>query len=113
MLLSDACNKGCRTVTGKRRWTSALGLAAGVAALALGSAVAVLYSELPVLRSLADYAPPEASQVFSEDGVEVGSFYNERRRVVPFAQIPPHVVHAFLAAEDAGFYAHEGIDYWG
>ena len=33
--------------------------------------------------------------------------------MVKFADIPNHVKLAFLAAEDASFYQHEGLDYLG
>lgn len=35
----------------------------------------------------------------------------ERRVIVPFNKVPKHLVQAFLAAEDAKFYEHEGISY--
>ncbi len=70
-------------------------------------------ADLPAWQSFADYAPMQRSQVFAADGAPVGEYFIERRTVVPFDDLPPHVVHAFLAAEDAGFYHHEGIDYWG
>ncbi len=31
--------------------------------------------------------------------------------MVPFKAIPPHVVNAFVAAEDANFFQHKGVDY--
>ena len=40
-------------------------------------------------------------------------FYKERRTWVDIATLPPHVKNAFLAAEDADFYHHEGLDFFG
>ncbi|HET6344669.1 MAG TPA: transglycosylase domain-containing protein, partial [Myxococcota bacterium] len=94
-------------------WRTALGsliLAGGAAGV---SSYLYLRAEMPKIRSLADYEPLQSTQVFSDDGHLVGAFHNERRTVVPFSAIPAHVVHAFLAAEDANFYTHEGIDYFG
>ncbi len=34
----------------------------------------------------------------------------EQRRIVSFDELPPHLVHAVLAAEDVRFYRHEGMD---
>ena len=31
--------------------------------------------------------------------------------MVPFKTVPPHVVNAFVAAEDANFFQHKGVDY--
>ncbi len=33
--------------------------------------------------------------------------------MIPFEQIPNSAKLAFLAAEDAHFYEHEGLNYWG
>ncbi len=83
---------------------------------ALGSLLGiflVLRAQLPQIRSLGDYAPPQSTMVYSDDGQLVGMLQSERRTVVPFSALPRHVVLAFLAAEDANFYEHEGIDYFG
>ena len=34
----------------------------------------------------------------------------ENRQPVPLAEVPPHVVNAILAVEDAGFWIHDGVD---
>lgn len=89
-------------------------MAAGALALmaALGAG-AVLRHQLPPIFAVSDYRPLQATQLYDHTGVLVGTLATERRTVVPFASLPPHVVHAFLAAEDADFYAHEGIDWPG
>ncbi len=85
----------------------------GVSLLALIALFAYLSFTVPTIRTLADYAPKETTRIYSDDGYLVGQLYNERRTVVPFSAIPPHVVRAFLAAEDAKFYEHGGLDYFG
>jgi penicillin-binding protein 1A len=62
------------------------------------------------LDVLTNYQPSRASRVYSADGELIGEFYLQRRIVVPYATIPPHVVHAFVAAEDNRFYEHGGVD---
>ncbi len=37
----------------------------------------------------------------------------ERRQLISIDQVPKHVIHAVLAAEDAHFYSHQGMDYRG
>jgi len=69
-------------------------------------------STLPPLNSLQEYNPNIITKVYSNDGQIIGEFYIERRIVVPFQKIPPRLIKAFLAAEDAMFYEHKGIDYW-
>jgi penicillin-binding protein 1A len=60
--------------------------------------------------ALTDYRPSRASRVFSSEGELIGEFYLQKRIVLPSAQIPKHVMQAFVAAEDNRFYAHHGID---
>lgn len=66
--------------------------------------------DLPRLETVEDFTPPLVSQVFASDGQLVGEFYTERRYPAKIDQIPPLVRNAFLAAEDANFYHHAGID---
>ena len=81
-----------------------------------GTAVGtVLYfeSELPNIESIEDYRPKTGTKIYSDDGYLVARLAKERRTVIPVTQIPEHVKHAFLAAEDANFYKHQGLDYFG
>jgi penicillin-binding protein 1A len=90
----------------------------GLAALVIlggAAAVALLYAslvaDLPDLRSLEDYRPALTSVVLDRSGRPIGEFYEERRRLVDLEDLPPHVVQAFIAAEDKTFFEHSGIDY--
>ncbi len=69
--------------------------------------------KLPQITSLRDYNPPIITTVYSDDNRKVGEFYNERRVVVPLSQMPEKLIQAFIAAEDARFYQHKGIDFTG
>jgi len=62
---------------------------------------------------LRDYRPPQVTRVVDRNGVLIGEIFSERRTFVPYEDIPAHVENAFLAAEDADFYRHEGMDYVG
>ena len=66
---------------------------------------------LPSLDSLKNYAPKEVSTVLSEQDEVIGEFFEEKRFVN--RDIPLRIKHAFIAAEDAGFYYHKGIDFLG
>ncbi|HLL19850.1 MAG TPA: penicillin-binding protein 1A [Rubrivivax sp.] len=76
-------------------------------------AMAVAYPNLPEISSLTDYRPKLPLRVFSADGVQLGEFGEERRSFMPIAQMPQVVKDAVLAAEDARFYQHGGVDYKG
>jgi len=102
--------------SGKRFFASALLLivtVAIVAALGVAGYVFYLLARLPRVDRLTDYKPPIVSQVFGDDGSLVGEFYLERRIVVPVNKMPRKLIQAFVAAEDANFYSHKGIDYFG
>ena len=53
---------------------------------------------------------PDASRVLDKDGGDVGLLGVEQRDPVGLEQLPPHVTQAVLAAEDADFYSHSGVD---
>jgi penicillin-binding protein 1A len=67
--------------------------------------------ELPAFDTLRDYRPPVTTRVLGTDGQEVFAFFRERRTVVPLEEIPEVLKKAVLAAEDARFYQHEGVNY--
>jgi penicillin-binding protein 1A len=92
------------------------GLAFGgliVLLLIIGLALAVAYPNLPDIGSLTDYRPKLPLRVYSSDGVLLGEYGEERRNFAPISQIPQVMKDAVLAAEDARFYQHGGVDYKG
>ena len=95
-------------------WLAGLA-AAGLVALLLVVAVAlaVAYPNLPDISSLGDYRPKLPLRVYSADGVLLGEFGEERRQLTPIEKIPQVMKDAVLAAEDARFYEHGGVDYKG
>jgi penicillin-binding protein 1A len=104
-------------VTSAGRWIAGLGIAAlSVVALA-GVAVAVyaawLFHDMPNANDLVDYRPPTSTRVYAWDGTLIGEFAKERRIFIPYNEIPPQLVHAFLAAEDRNFFQHGGVDVTG
>lgn len=111
---SPAPGRGARP---RRTWVMrALLLIMG--ALVVGAVVAVvaislIARDLPTLRTLGDYHPPQATVVFGVHGEVVARFADERRTVVPYARVPRVMVEAVLAAEDDQFFEHEGLDYMG
>lgn len=100
------------------RWLRRLlkaALAGLLACLVLGAAALwvtyeVLSRDLPRIHSLKDYRPPVISRIYADDGRVIGEFFRERRIVVPLEEIPPQLIQAFVAAEDARFFQHPGVD---
>jgi penicillin-binding protein 1A len=70
--------------------------------------------DLPSVAQLkAGYNPPQVTRVLARDGTLLKAVFTERRTVIPFEEVSPGTKLAFLAAEDAHFYEHEGLNYWG
>jgi len=53
------------------------------------------------------------SIVYSEEDEVVGKFLMDNRIPIPYERIPKPMIQAFIAAEDAEFFQHKGIDYKG
>ncbi len=65
---------------------------------------------LPEIIKVEDYKPLLVSQVYDRNNKKFGEFYRERRALIPYTDIPKHVINAFLAAEDDQFFEHRGIN---
>ncbi|MDC0709324.1 PBP1A family penicillin-binding protein [Stigmatella sp. ncwal1] len=99
------------------KWTKRLLIVAGVGLVLAVAAGVIAYSYfsqgLPSVEALRNYQPPQVTKVRCGDGSICAEFYNERRTLVRIEDLPPHVRNSFLAAEDADFYKHEGLDFFG
>ncbi|MFZ1574363.1 MAG: penicillin-binding protein 1A [Chromatiaceae bacterium] len=113
--------RGARVNRRRRRPLTRLGLmlASGVALglnlaaaglLGVGILIATTLADLPRTDSLREVRLQEPMRVFSADGVLMAEFGAERRQPVPYAEVPPRLVDAFLATEDNRFFQHEGVD---
>ena len=82
-------------------------------ALGLAAVVGVYFwavRDLPGFTRIADYRPALTTTVLARDGSVIGSFYRENRFLISLDQMPKMLPKAFLAAEDAEFYEHEGVN---
>ena len=95
-------------------WSAGLVAAGAVSLLmVIAVALAVAYPNLPDISDLSDYRPKLPMRVFSADGVVIGEFGEERRRLTPINEVPKVMTDAVLAIEDARFFSHGGVDYLG
>ncbi len=102
-------------------WFAAKWIAiSGLLLVALGTAsLAALFwhygsdPDLPSIEALRNYQPAQVKRVVTPDGKLIGEIFEQRRSVVAYDELPPHLVQAFVSAEDKGFWKHEGIDYIG
>ena len=91
-----------------------MGMAVGVMfVLLLGYAFLVAKPNLPKISALVDYNPKTPLRVYTADKVLIGEFGEERRKVIPLADMPLVMRNAVIATEDDRFYSHGGVDYVG
>jgi len=67
-------------------------------------------SDLPGFKKITDYKPALVTTVYAKDNQILGYFYREKRFLVTLDQMSPMLPKAFMAAEDASFYQHDGVD---
>ncbi len=101
-----------------RRWTHIhlsvflLLICLVISGLISASLYALIALHIPKIDSLASYAPSATTIILAKDGREIGNAYIENRRLKSFKELPPLLPRAFVAAEDARFYQHAGVDGW-
>ncbi len=108
-----------RTTSGPKRlgpgfllW-SIWGWAIFITGMVVAGYVGYILLDLPEVSSINSYRPKQVTEVLDRDGNPLAYWYKERRWVVPLSVMPEYLKDAFLAAEDARFYEHPGIDFLG
>jgi penicillin-binding protein 1A len=100
-------------------WVKRLALAGGGVLLLLVFALACTFVYLaPTLPTAETVRNKEKEfavplRVYTRGGELVSQFGEQRRIPITYADLPPVVVHAVLAAEDDGFFQHSGVDWLG
>lgn len=96
-----------------RWWVKALAALALLAAIGAGVFWLIFMRDLPSVDALKAYEPPLPTHVRGIDGAPIQSYARERRVELSYAEYPPMLIRAFLAAEDKTFFEHGGVDYPG
>jgi penicillin-binding protein 1A len=94
-------------------WAGVFAAFAGVAGLIGLFAFYGSDPNLPKISKLDDFRPKQVTRILDRVGTPIGELGLEKRTVIPYAQIPKVLVNAVVAAEDADYFHHEGIDYRG
>ncbi len=68
--------------------------------------------DIPDIRSIESYQPSLTTQVLDDQSQVIAQFFSENRLFISQDEIPKLLGKAFIAAEDARFYHHPGVDYW-
>ena len=76
------------------------------------SAFAFLAPQIPSPQTIITRRVNESTKILDREGKTV--LFNvhgeEKRTIIPFAEMPDHLIKAVIAAEDSNFYDHEGLD---
>lgn len=89
-------------------YAAAACLAIGV--LCVGVAYWLIAPRLPSVETLKDVRMQVPLRVYASDGKLIATFGETRRTPVRIDEVPLQLKQAFLAAEDANFYDHGGVD---
>lgn len=69
-----------------------------------------LFGSLPDFKALENPESEIASELYSSDGVLLGTYFRENRSPVDYEDLSPNLVNALIATEDVRFESHSGID---
>ncbi len=69
-----------------------------------------LFGKSPGWVEISEHKTSQASELYSEDGVLLGKYFNENRTPVEYADVNPEFWKALIDTEDERFYSHWGID---
>jgi penicillin-binding protein 1A len=70
----------------------------------------VYWSDLPEVRALEEFRPNVVTELYADDGHQIGSFALQRRVLLTYDQIPAMLKDAVIVTEDQHFFEHWGID---
>ncbi len=77
----------------------------------LGLTAIGTFGRLPSFEELENPKSNVASEIISEDGKLLRTFYIENRTFVGYEDLTPDIVAALVSTEDVRYYGHSGIDY--
>ncbi len=97
------------------RWTGVtllgVGLVGTASAAGIMAGLAYSFRNLPDVRALKTYVPPQTTYIYDIKGKELAAIHGEaNREVVPLDQIAHPLKLAVLGIEDSHFYTHPGIN---
>ncbi len=70
-----------------------------------------LFGALPDFKALENPDSELASELYSADGLLLGTYFRENRTPVTYEELAPNLVDALIATEDIRFEDHSGIDF--
>lgn len=78
-------------------------------AAACGALMFIYHNRCVDFTALTTYNEARPSIVLDDEGTEWARFQLDWREPITLEQLPPHLINAFIAAEDWSFFSHNGI----
>ena len=72
-----------------------------------------LFGKSPSIHKIMHPEISEASEIYTEDSVLIGKYFNENRSPVKFEEVNPIFYKTLIDTEDERFYSHHGVDFQG
>lgn len=72
-----------------------------------------LFGKSPSIHSIMHPQNSEASEIYTEDNVLIGKYFNENRSPVKYEDVNPMFYKTLIDTEDERFYSHHGVDFKG
>ena len=69
-----------------------------------------VFGELPNIVQIANPETKLATEIITEDGETLGTFFRENRTAATFDELSPWLGKALVSTEDERFYSHSGVD---
>ncbi|MGH8791240.1 MAG: transglycosylase domain-containing protein [Stackebrandtia sp.] len=97
----------------RRRRVVALGVTVALLLGIAGTAASIFFAGVELPEGLDDHLSQRSTVYYSDGETEMGTLGTHNRTSVSLDEIPDHLEWALLAAEDAKFYDHAGVDFRG
>ncbi|MEE2729661.1 MAG: penicillin-binding protein 1A [Pseudomonadota bacterium] len=89
-------------------WLLLLAISAG--SMVFTATLLYLGPKLPAVEQILDIQLQTPLRIYSSEGSLIAEFGEKKRSPISYDEIPPDFIHAVLAAEDARFFKHHGVD---
>lgn len=86
-------------------------LVIGGAVAGISGAILYLNPKLPSVETIRQIPLQTPLRVYSKSGKLIAEFGEKKRTPVSIKDVPQPLINAFLAAEDARFFSHAGVDF--
>ncbi|MCF8254373.1 MAG: transglycosylase domain-containing protein [Bacteroidia bacterium] len=96
------------------KWIKWLWIGAFLGVLLLSTLVGTIamgwFGQLPPIEELENPTTQLASEIYADDGSQLGKYYLQNRSNASYEELSPQLINALIATEDIRFYQHSGID---